>query len=90
MADDLDLSQLQLSRSTSPPALRKKLGHLPLAPAPAGLPQVIWKRPGDYRIFTYSLKKQVKTARIDELMLHVNDIHFADACVDVFVEIAKW
>jgi len=31
----------------------------------------------------------VKTARIDELMLHVNDIRFADACVDAFVEIAK-
>ena len=48
-----------------------------------------WKRPEDYRIFADSLKKQVKTARIDELMLHVNDIQFADACVDAFVEIAK-
>ena len=48
-----------------------------------------WKRPEDYRIFADSLKKQVKTARIDELMLHVNDIKFADACVDAFVEIAK-
>ena len=48
-----------------------------------------WKRPEDYRIFADSLKKHVKAARIDELMLHVNDIPFADACVDAFVEIAK-
>ncbi len=48
-----------------------------------------WKRPEDYRIFADSLKKHVKAARIDELMLHVNDIAFADACVDAFVEIAK-
>jgi len=31
----------------------------------------------------------VKTARIDELMPHVNDIQSADACVDAFVEIAR-
>ena len=49
----------------------------------------LWKRPEDYRIFANSLKKQVKAARIDELMLHVNDIAFADACVDAFVEIAQ-
>lgn len=48
-----------------------------------------WKRPEDYRIFVDSLKRQVKTARIDELNLHVNDMQFADACVDAFVEIAK-
>ena len=48
-----------------------------------------WKRPQDYRTFADSLKKQVKTARIDELMLHVNDDRFADACVDAFVELAK-
>jgi len=48
-----------------------------------------WKRPEDYRIFVDSLKKQAKTARIDELMLHVNDTQFADACVDAFVESAK-
>ena len=48
-----------------------------------------WKRPEDYRIFLDSLKRQVKTARIDELNLHVNDMQFADACVDAFVEIAK-
>jgi len=54
-----------------------------------GNDRAMWKRPEDYRIFADSLKKQVKTARIDELMLHVNDIQFADACVDTFVEIAK-
>lgn len=48
-----------------------------------------WKRAEDYRVFADSLKQQVKTARIDELMLHVNDIQFADACVDAFVGIAK-
>jgi uncharacterized protein (UPF0261 family) len=48
-----------------------------------------WKRPEDYRMFTDSLKKHVKDARIDELALHVYDIKFADACVDAFVEIAK-
>ena len=48
-----------------------------------------WRRSEDYRIFADSLKQQVKTARIDELMLHVNDIQFADTCVDAFVEIAK-
>jgi uncharacterized protein (UPF0261 family) len=49
----------------------------------------LWKHPEDYRIFADSLKKQVTAARIDELMLHVNDIAFADACVDAFVEIAQ-
>lgn len=89
MTGNLDLSQLKLSRRTSCTALRNNLCLPPPAPAPAGLPQVIWKRPEDYRIFTDSLKKQVKTVRIDELMLHVNDTQFADACVDAFVEIAK-
>jgi uncharacterized protein (UPF0261 family) len=55
----------------------------------AGNDKGAWKRPEDYRIFADSLKKHVKAARIDELMLHVNDIAFADACVDAFVEIAK-
>lgn len=48
-----------------------------------------WRRPEDYRGFLDSLKQQVKSARIDELPLHVNDPKFADACVDAFVEIAK-
>jgi uncharacterized protein (UPF0261 family) len=48
-----------------------------------------WKCPDDYRMFTDSLRKQVTTARIDELPLHVNDPKFADACVDAFVELAK-
>ena len=48
-----------------------------------------WKRPEDYRIFLDTLKSHLKTARVDELALHVNDITFADACVDAFVEIGK-
>lgn len=48
-----------------------------------------WKRPEDYRMFTDSLVKQVKSARIDELPLHVNDPQFADACVDAFLELTK-
>jgi uncharacterized protein (UPF0261 family) len=55
----------------------------------AGNDRGAWKHPEDYRIFADSLKKHVKSARIDELALHVNDRAFADACVDAFVEIAK-
>ena len=47
-----------------------------------------WKRPEDYRAFVNALKPHLKTARIDELALHINDSTFADACVDAFVEIA--
>ncbi len=48
-----------------------------------------WKHPEDYRIFADSLRTHLKTACIDELMLHINDSAFADTCVDAFVEIAK-
>jgi len=48
-----------------------------------------WKHPGEYRIFADSLKTHMKTACIEELMLHINDNAFADTCVDAFVEIAK-
>jgi uncharacterized protein (UPF0261 family) len=48
-----------------------------------------WKHPEDYRIFADSLKMHLKAARIEELMLHINDSAFADTCVDAFVEIAK-
>jgi uncharacterized protein (UPF0261 family) len=48
-----------------------------------------WKRPEDYRIFVDTLKSHLKTVRVDELALHVNDTAFADACVDAFVEIGK-
>ena len=48
-----------------------------------------WIRLEDYRKFAACLKKQVTSARIDELAMHINDRSFADACVDAFVEIAK-
>lgn len=48
-----------------------------------------WKHLEDYRVFADSLKAQLRTARIEELALHINDSTFADACVDAFVEIDK-
>jgi uncharacterized protein (UPF0261 family) len=48
-----------------------------------------WKHAEDYRIFADSLKSHLKTARVDELPLHINDVSFADACVNAFVEITK-
>jgi uncharacterized protein (UPF0261 family) len=48
-----------------------------------------WKRLEEYRIFLDTLKLHVKSARVDELALHINDPAFADACVDAFVEIGK-
>jgi len=48
-----------------------------------------WKRPDDYRIFVDTLKSHLKSVRVDELALHINDTAFADACVDAFVEIGQ-
>ena len=48
-----------------------------------------WKRPEDYRIFVDALKSHLKSVRVDELALHINDTAFADACVDAFVEIGQ-
>jgi uncharacterized protein (UPF0261 family) len=48
-----------------------------------------WKRPEDYRIFVDTLKSHLKSVRVDELALHVNDTAFADACVDAFLEIGQ-
>lgn len=48
-----------------------------------------WKRSEDYRMFADTLKSHLKTARVDELALHINDVSFADACVDAFIDIAK-
>ena len=48
-----------------------------------------WKRAEDYRIFADTLKAHLKSARVDELALHVNDVAFADACVDAFVDIGR-
>ena len=48
-----------------------------------------WKRPREYRIFVDTLKSHLNSARVDELALDINDVRFADACVDAFVEICK-
>jgi uncharacterized protein (UPF0261 family) len=48
-----------------------------------------WKRPREYRIFVDELKSRLNSARVDELALDINDVRFADACVDAFVEICK-
>jgi uncharacterized protein (UPF0261 family) len=48
-----------------------------------------WKRAEDYQIFVDTLKSHVKSVRVEELPLHVNDTAFADACVDAFLEIAQ-
>ena len=48
-----------------------------------------WKRPEDYRIFVATLKSHLKSVRVDELALHINDPAFADACVGAFVEIGQ-
>jgi uncharacterized protein (UPF0261 family) len=48
-----------------------------------------WMRREEYRIFADTLKSHLAAARVDELDLHVNDVAFADACVDAFVEIEK-
>ncbi|HSV23121.1 MAG TPA: Tm-1-like ATP-binding domain-containing protein [Xanthobacteraceae bacterium] len=48
-----------------------------------------WKHPEDYRIFVETLRSHLRSVRVDELALHVNDAAFADACVDAFVEIGQ-
>ncbi len=48
-----------------------------------------WKRSDDYGVFVDSLKSNLKFGQIEELMLHINDNAFADACIDAFVKIAK-
>ena len=47
-----------------------------------------WKNPDDYRIFVESIKRDLKSAQVEELPLHINDTAFAGACVDAFVKIA--
>jgi len=48
-----------------------------------------WKRPDDYQVFVDALKSHLTSGRVEELSLHINDIAFADACVDAFLKIAK-
>ena len=48
-----------------------------------------WRRPEEYRVFTDALTAHLDRARIhiEELPLHINDVRFADVCVDAFVAI---
>jgi len=48
-----------------------------------------WHRPEEYRVFVDILRANLKAARVDELALHVNQMAFADACVDAFVELRQ-
>ncbi len=47
-----------------------------------------WKVAEDYRAFADSLRRDLRTVRVDALALHINDRAFADACVAAFLEIA--
>ena len=46
-----------------------------------------WYQPETGRVFTASLQKHLKKGRIEEFDLHVNDVEFADACVNAFLEL---
>jgi uncharacterized protein (UPF0261 family) len=48
-----------------------------------------WKRSDDYKVFTDSLRSNLKSGQIEELPLHINDNAFADACIDAFVKTVK-
>lgn len=48
-----------------------------------------WRQPEIDGIFTESLREHLRKGRIEELDLHVNDVEFADACVDLFLEMMK-
>lgn len=55
----------------------------------AGTDKGPWQRPEEYRRFVDSLKTHLKAAPVEIFPLHVNDVRFADACVDAFIAIAK-
>ncbi len=49
-----------------------------------------WRRPEEYRIFVSAVESNLDPAiPVEVLPLHINDVRFADACVDAFEEIAK-
>lgn len=48
-----------------------------------------WRRAEEYRIFSETLRTNLKRAEVRELPAHINDPSFADACVAAFVEIAN-
>jgi uncharacterized protein (UPF0261 family) len=48
-----------------------------------------WMRPEEYQLFMDTLNFHLKGPSLEAHALHVNDITFADACVDAFLEIVK-
>jgi uncharacterized protein (UPF0261 family) len=49
-----------------------------------------WRRSEEYRVFTEALKADLNhSVHLEELPLHINDVRFADACVDAYVQISK-
>lgn len=49
-----------------------------------------WRRPEEYRAFSETLKANLnRDVHVEELLLHINDARFADACVDALVQILK-
>jgi uncharacterized protein (UPF0261 family) len=48
-----------------------------------------WRRIEEYRVFLETLKAKLHANCVDELALHINDVAFADACVDAFVGLDK-
>lgn len=48
-----------------------------------------WAKPDIDYLFTKSLRKHLKVGQIKELNLHINDPEFADACVDIFLNLWK-
>ena len=48
-----------------------------------------WAQPDVDRVFTDSLREQLKDDRIEEFDLHINDAEFADACVAAFLGMIK-
>jgi uncharacterized protein (UPF0261 family) len=49
-----------------------------------------WRRPEEYRGFLDALKANLREGiHVEEIPRHINDVKFADACVNAFLEIAK-
>lgn len=56
----------------------------------AGRDRGPWRRTEEYRRFTDALKSNLKKrVHVEELPLHINDVKFADACVNAFMEMAR-
>jgi uncharacterized protein (UPF0261 family) len=45
-----------------------------------------WNKPEVDRVFTDTLRANLKTGAVEELDLHISDLEFADACVAAFME----